>query len=113
THGAHLLTVDLFDDDAAWSMFAQRLAPRRVMAEPDAAREIVGCCAGLPLALALVAARAAARTHLPLAALAQELREARGGLDVFDSGDPATDLRVVFLWPYRTLRSATGPAFAP
>ena len=52
-------------------------APTASLAEPDAVDQIITACARLPLALAIVAARAAATATFPLAALAAELREAR------------------------------------
>src|SRR4029453_17929220 len=57
--------------------------------------------AGAPLALAIVAARAATHPGFPLAVLADQLREARDGLDGFDAGDTATDARAGFSWSYR------------
>ena len=42
----------------------RRLGAQRVMAEPAAATELAGLCAGLPLALSVAAARAAARPSL-------------------------------------------------
>ena len=68
--------------------------------------EIIAACARLPLALAIVAARAATHPGFPLAALAGELRDAGGGLDAFDGGDPATDVRAVFSWSYQALSRA-------
>ncbi|MGW3941863.1 SARP family transcriptional regulator, partial [Streptomyces phaeochromogenes] len=72
-------------------------------ADPEAIREIIDRCAGLPLALAIVAARAAAQPGLPLARLAQELRLAESRLDALDGGDPASRIRAVFSWSYRAL----------
>ena len=65
--------------------------------------EIARLCACLPLALAVAAARAAARPGFPLAALAAELRDAAGRLDALDAGDPAASVRAVFSWSYRQL----------
>ena len=45
----------------------------RVAREPEAVAEIIARCAGLPLALAIVAARAAVRPGFPLAAVAADL----------------------------------------
>lgn len=103
TDGAHLLTLDLLDAVETQALFTSRLGARRVLAEPSAVAQIIARCAGLPLALAIVAARAAAQPHLPLAAFAEELREACRRLDFLDGGDPATRIRAVFSWSYRTL----------
>jgi len=58
-----------------------------------------------------VAARAAAHPGFPLAALAAELRDARGGLDGFTSGDLTTDLRAVFSWSYQRLGTPAARLF--
>jgi tetratricopeptide (TPR) repeat protein len=62
----------------------------------------VAACGRLPLALAIVAARAAARPDLPPSSLVAELRE-RSRLDALDAGDPATSVSSVFSWSYRQL----------
>jgi hypothetical protein len=46
-----------------------------------------------------------------LATIAVELRDAQGGLDPFNSGDPATDMRAVFSWSYRALGDAAARLF--
>jgi transcriptional regulator with XRE-family HTH domain len=71
--GAQLLMLDVLSESDAWELLAARLGAERVAAEPDAVRELIGQCAGLPLALAIVAARATTRPVLPLAALVREL----------------------------------------
>lgn len=65
SEGAHLLTLGLLGPAEARELLIGRLGTDRVTAEPAAVREIVGECAGLPLALAIVAARAAAQPGLP------------------------------------------------
>ena len=111
TEGAHVLTLDLMPVAEARLLLAGRLGPDRVMAELDAVDEIIAACAGLPIALAVVAARAATHPAFPLAALADELREARGSLDTFDGGDDATNVRAVFSWSYRRLRADVARLF--
>jgi DNA-binding SARP family transcriptional activator/tetratricopeptide (TPR) repeat protein len=98
--GAVPLVLDLPDDAEAGALLAGRLGAARVAAEPGAVADIVAMCARLPLALAVVAARAAAHPRFDLAVLAGELRTARGGLDEFAGTDPATDPRAVFSWSY-------------
>ena len=72
---ARLLTLDVLSHDEAVQMLTARLGAGRAAAEPGAVAEIAGLCARLPLALAVAAARAAARPDFPLAALAAELRD--------------------------------------
>jgi DNA-binding SARP family transcriptional activator/tetratricopeptide (TPR) repeat protein len=109
--GAHPVALDLLGRDEATELLARRLGRDRVGADPAAADELVARCAGLPLALAIVAARAATRPELPLAALAGQLGETRNGLDGFDAGDPATDARAVFSWSYRGLGAPAARLF--
>jgi len=108
--GAHPLTVDLFTPAEAEQLMACRLGPARVAAEPETTAEIAQRCARLPLAMAIVAARAATRPGQPLAAFAGELRDARG-LDPFAGNDAASDIRAVFACSYRALEPATARLF--
>src|SRR5262249_9696832 len=73
--GAHPITLDLLADDEARRLWAQRRGADGSAAEPAAVAEIIPLCAHLPLALALVAARAAVRPHGGLHLLAEELRD--------------------------------------
>ncbi|GAA2353365.1 AfsR/SARP family transcriptional regulator [Dactylosporangium salmoneum] len=106
--GAHPVPLDLLHREEATQLLARRLGRPRLDAEPTAVDEIVTACAGLPLALAIVAARAALRPHQPLAELAAELRE---GLDLFDVGDTRGDVRAVFSSSYRILSPAAARLF--
>lgn len=101
--GARPVVLDVFDQAEAQQMLAMRLGRERLAAEPEAVEEIIARCASLPLALAVAAARAATHPGFPLAALADELRAARGGLDALSGDDPATDVRAVFSWSYEQL----------
>ena len=105
--GAHPLSLDVLSEAESCELLVRRLGAQRVMAEPEAATELARLCAGLPLALAIAAARADVRPGLSLAALAGELRGARGLLDALETGDAASSVREVFSWSYRQL---SGPA---
>src|SRR6201999_1287140 len=94
--GAHPIYLDVLGAAEAGDLLEQRLGLPRVTAEPQAVQDIVRLCAGLPLALAIVAARAAARPSFALSDIADAL--ARDRLDALESGDPATDARSVFSW---------------
>lgn len=111
TEGARVVTVDLLSAAESRQFLARRLGDDRLAREPQAADEIIERCARLPLALAVVAARGAAHPTFPLATLAAELRKARGLLDAFDGGDPATDVQAVFSWSYRGLTTPAARLF--
>nr|WP_237519240.1 BTAD domain-containing putative transcriptional regulator [Streptomyces sp. HUCO-GS316] len=110
-HGAHPLTLSLLSDEESLELLARRLGEARVDAEPEAARAIVGLCARLPLALSIVAARAALHPGFRLADIAAELREDHGSLDAFSGGDSGTDARAVFSWSYHALSSEAAGLF--
>lgn len=59
----------------------------RFTAEPDAADRLTGLCAGLPLALRVVAARVNARPQWPLSGLADELADEQRRLALLDVDD--------------------------
>jgi DNA-binding SARP family transcriptional activator/tetratricopeptide (TPR) repeat protein len=109
--GAQPIILDLLSVAEARELLARRLGPDRVSAEPAAVDDIIASCAGLPLALTVVAARAASRPGFPLAVLVDQLQQARGSLDAFDGDDRATDVRAVFSWSYRTLRAEAAQLF--
>jgi tetratricopeptide (TPR) repeat protein/DNA-binding XRE family transcriptional regulator len=109
--GAHLLGLDVLSDSGARELLTRRLGPQRARREPAAVRELARLCARLPLALAIAAARAAAGPSRPLAALAEELRDAQGRLDALDAGEAATSLRAVFSWSYQSLSDPAARMF--
>jgi tetratricopeptide (TPR) repeat protein len=96
--GAHLMILGVLAESESYDLMALSLGSARVVAEPVAVRELIALCGGLPLALRDVAARAVARPGLPLAALAAEIRDERRRLDVLETGESATSVRMVFSW---------------
>jgi len=108
--GAHPLTLDLLTADEARELLARRLGRERVAAEPAAVEQVIGCCARLPLALTIAAARAA-QSGFPLTALACELVEASRRLDALDAGDAVSQVRAVFSWSYTALSPAAAGLF--
>ncbi|GAA3733989.1 BTAD domain-containing putative transcriptional regulator [Plantactinospora mayteni] len=105
--GAHPVPVSLLSVVEGRELLARRLGADRTAAEPDAVDEIVDRCAGLPLALAVVAARATVDLRQSLDAFATQLRDTVSRLDTLDAGDPATAVRATFSWSYHSL---TAPA---
>ncbi|HEY3502579.1 MAG TPA: BTAD domain-containing putative transcriptional regulator [Actinocatenispora sp.] len=86
----------------ARELLARRIGTDRVAAEPSAVEEIIAGCGRLPLALSVLAARAALRPDFPLGVLAAELRDGQR-LDALDIGDGATDARAAFTASYAAL----------
>ncbi|GIF26522.1 DNA-binding SARP family transcriptional activator/tetratricopeptide (TPR) repeat protein [Actinoplanes tereljensis] len=109
--GAIPLPLDRLGDRESRDLLIRRLGADRAGAEPDAVAEIVARCAGLPLALSIVAARAALHPSFPLDALAEELRAAHGSLEAFAGAETAVDARAVFSWSYRALTPAAARLF--
>jgi transcriptional regulator with XRE-family HTH domain len=105
--GARPLFLDVLARADAFELLARWLGMPRLRAEPQAAEELIGLSARLPLALAVVAARAAARPGLTLRDLAADLRDSGRRLDAVETGEPATSLRAMLAGSFRLL---TGPA---
>lgn len=102
-HGAQAVALDVLPQDEARDLLAHHLGCGRLSLEPEAAAVLLACCAGLPLALGIVAACAATHPDLSLAALAAELADRAHRLDALDAGEPRADLRAVLSWSTRAL----------
>jgi hypothetical protein len=109
--GAVPLALDLLSPEEARDLLDRRLGGDRIVAEPAAVEEIIERCDRLPLALAVVAARAAIQPERPLAVLAAALRDLHDRLDTLATGDPGTDARSVFSWSYQQLPASAARLF--
>lgn len=110
-YGGTLVVVDAIGPVEAARLLARRLGADRMAAEPAAVGRLVERCAGLPVALGIVAARAALHPQWSLHELASEVPQASRPLDAFDAGEPGMDLRQVISWSYRTLEPAPAYVF--
>jgi transcriptional regulator with XRE-family HTH domain len=111
TDGARPLALSALSDTEARHLLAGRLGRDRLAADRPATDRIVASCAGLPLALSIVATRAELRPDLPLARIAADLAAAPR-LDAFTAfSDPSADLRAAFSWSYRQLDGDAAVAF--
>ena len=106
---ARPLHIEPFTPEEARELLAARLGAGRVEREPQAADELSALCTWLPLALSVAAAHAEMRPGFPLAALASEFRSR--GLDLLETGDPATTMRTVFFQSYQHLNPDTARVF--
>ncbi|GAB3157975.1 hypothetical protein GCM10027290_60270 [Micromonospora sonneratiae] len=111
TDGARSLMLALPPFAEARQLLAARLGTARVAAEPATVDQLVNSCARLPLALAIVAARASTHPTVPLAALAIHLRGTCRELDAFAVEDCATDVRALFSCSYLSLSEPAATLF--
>ncbi|MDX8054482.1 BTAD domain-containing putative transcriptional regulator [Lentzea sp. BCCO 10_0798] len=111
TQDARPVTLDLLTTEEATDLLARRIGSERVVTDPVAVTEILTRCARLPLALTIVAARAAAHPNFPLQALATELHDTHNTLDALTDTTPRTDVRAVFSWSCNTLSPAGASLF--
>ncbi|WP_232837429.1 AfsR/SARP family transcriptional regulator [Lentzea terrae] len=108
-HSARHVDLDLLSDAEAHALLEHRLGMPRLAAEPDAVTTLLGYCRRFPLALGILAGRAATQPHLPLAELAAEVREF--GVDALDDDDPAASLPAVLATSYQALSVAQQRVF--
>lgn len=111
THGVPTLHLDVLTDTEARDLLARHLTDQRLHDEPDAVADLLGWCAGLPLAVGIVGARAAAHPDFPLRLLVDELRTT-DELASPEVGEPTASLRAVFAASYRVLPPAAARALA-
>lgn len=97
---AHLLALDVLTEAEARQLLASRLGESRLAADPEAVTAIISACARLPLALSVVAARAATQPRLALRQVAADLR-----------ASPAAGVYTAFSWSYRQLGPAAASVF--
>lgn len=95
THGARPFHLDVLTGEEARALLVRRVGADRVDTEPNAVDSILAVTGRLPMALAIVAARAAAHANSPLCDFVN------GGdrLDALVDGD----VRRVFSWSYQAL----------
>jgi DNA-binding SARP family transcriptional activator/Flp pilus assembly protein TadD len=110
-HGARPVTLDVLSAPEARELLGRHLGPERVRSEPRAITELINHCAGLPLALAIVAARAATHPGFELRVLAKELADEHTRLDALDTGEATSSVRAVFSWSYQRLRPLVARMF--
>jgi DNA-binding SARP family transcriptional activator len=109
--GAHPVAMDLLSMVEARELLARRLGADRTEAEPEAVDDLIHGCARLPLALAVVAARASLESKRSLRAVATELGSAHTRWAALDGGDQISDVWAVFSWSYAALSPAAARLF--
>ncbi|GAB6898943.1 AfsR/SARP family transcriptional regulator [Kineosporia succinea] len=108
--GAGLLTVELPSAETARQMLAARL-PEGGPAESCVLDDIINLCGRLPLALALVAARASAFPGLAPAELMTQLCQVPSRLEAFARDGGPEDPRSLYIWSYEQLSEPAARLF--
>ena len=121
--GALSLPIDPLDEQSALDLLGGSIGTARVDEEAVPARQLVGLCAGLPLALCVAGARVALRPRRPLTRLVAELVDERRRLDALSVSDDLSvrttfDLAYAGLSPgqqrvYRAMGVHPGVRFGP
>ncbi|MDN5803817.1 MAG: hypothetical protein L0H26_04390 [Microlunatus sp.] len=106
--GAAVIGLGPLDDHAARALLTLRLGPDRTSTSASAVGRIVQRCEGLPLALAIVAGRAASLPTLPLEMLADELDDDSRRLAALNGGEDGTDLVAVVIGSLRAVSRTAG-----
>ncbi len=119
--GARIVVVDPLDERAAWHLLSATAGRERVTVEPGSARQLVRFCAGLPIALCVVAARIATRPQQPLSRLVEALSDERRRIAELGVADEAVvqanfdlscrELPEAVARAYRLLGLHPGPEF--
>ena len=103
-HGAQSVPLDRLTEAESTELLQRRFGAHRVAAEPNAVAEVIRVCAGLPLALAIVAARASVNPTESLQSIADELNQTgHDPLDALSTGEADDDVRATFSWSYSSI----------
>jgi tetratricopeptide (TPR) repeat protein len=108
---AQPIQLEPFDDEEAVEFFNHRLSANR-SSDRDAMVRLGRACGGLPLALAIVAARASANPAFPLDLLVREFTQERKPLEFLNAGSRDLDLGTAFSWSLRGLSETAARTFA-
>jgi len=84
-----LVDLNVLGDDEALKLFVKVVGEARAAAEPEATAELLGACAGLPLAIRICAARLVTRSGWTIRAMAGRLTDEHRRLDEMRAGDLA------------------------
>lgn len=97
------------DEDTAWDLLRRISGGDRVDEDPEAGRDVVRLCGGLPLALRIAGARLATFPARTVGSFARDLADDHRRLDVLSLGERS--VRAVFRAGYQALPSLQQRAF--
>ncbi|MGX7824638.1 ATP-binding protein [Actinokineospora sp. 24-640] len=108
---AEEVTIEPLAPEAGLAMLRGLVRDDRITREWDAASRLVEACDGLPLAIAIVAARAVQRRKHRLATILEELSNTTTLLDSSVPTSRRITLRGVLTWSYTALSAGTAHVF--
>jgi DNA-binding SARP family transcriptional activator len=108
--GARTIPLGRWSAAQSLQLLTARLGLHRATEERAAVDSIVETCAGLPLALAIAAARSTFASEAGVPGTAQQLAVPSRVLDSLTAGDD-DDLRSTFAWSYQALSAETARMF--
>jgi DNA-binding SARP family transcriptional activator/Tfp pilus assembly protein PilF len=109
--GSRLIELDVLGDGEATELFARIVGAERAETDPAAVRDVLGVCAGLPLAIRIAGARLAARRGWTVRRLADRLADQRRRIDELTAGDLA--VRACFQVSFDALPRMSGDGVDP
>lgn len=110
-YGAVTIRLGHLAESDARALLLSRLGPEHAMAEPELLARVSGLCAGLPLALCILADRAATEPSLGLVGLAEAMGDARGRLRGLAGEEGHSSLPALLSWTYRSLPTGAARMF--
>jgi tetratricopeptide (TPR) repeat protein len=108
---SRLIDLDVLDEGEAAELFTRIIGTDRAEAEPGPVRDVLGVCAGLPLATRIAGARLAARRSWTVRTLADRLADQRRRMDELTAGDLA--MRACFQVSFDALPHRNGTSTDP
>jgi DNA-binding SARP family transcriptional activator/tetratricopeptide (TPR) repeat protein len=108
---ALMVALNPLSPEEGRALLSRRLGRERTTQAYEEVTRVLDACGGLPLALALFAARASSYPDQALERLADEVDDSRRRLDGFSRADAEHDLRAVFSWSYELLDVDTARLF--
>ncbi|MGW4520410.1 AfsR/SARP family transcriptional regulator [Amycolatopsis sp. NPDC004378] len=106
THGARRIALEELGEEDAVELLASTIGIERVARDPAATERFVRYCGGLPLAIRILAVRAAQFPDLPLDEFVDSLdSDLLGSFDLADG--EGTNIRSVFSYSYQALEPST------
>jgi DNA-binding SARP family transcriptional activator/tetratricopeptide (TPR) repeat protein len=109
--GAVPLSLDVLDDTDARELLRSRLGNEVIETHDGAVDALIRACGGLPLALAVIAARAELQPGVSLSEMAAEVLEESNRLNALDEGDELASVRAVLSWSVAALTDRQAAMF--